>query len=52
MRKNYSYPDMKKEIFENKDKLEEALKLHLISHDTSKITPNAQVKITKSIIRC
>jgi len=32
MRKNYSYPDMKKEIFENKEKLEEALKLHMISH--------------------
>jgi len=44
MKKNYSYPDMKKEVFENKEKLEEALKLHLISHrDQSGINPDVQV---------
>jgi hypothetical protein len=44
MKKNYSYSDMKKEIFENKEKLEEALKLHLISQaDQSGIAPDVQV---------
>jgi hypothetical protein len=44
MKKNYSYSDMKKEVFENKEKLEEALKLHLISQaDQSRIAPDVQV---------